>query len=85
MKFCPKCKTEKRITEFHKGNNRSDGRAGYCGKCCYLTQKAWRRRLGNTEAGKVIKAIMQIKNQTSKACLMSRIKWCKNNKEKLSA
>ena len=33
MKYCPKCKSEKELTEFSKDKNRADGHYTYCKQC----------------------------------------------------
>jgi len=33
MKWCPKCKTQKSLEDFHKSSRSKDGRNGYCKEC----------------------------------------------------
>ena len=38
-KFCPKCSTEKPITEFYRDKSRGDGREGYCKLCSAIRKE----------------------------------------------
>lgn len=40
MKWCPKCETEKPVSEFFKNRARRDGLSGYCKTCNTATVKA---------------------------------------------
>lgn len=40
-KICPKCKTEKELSQFHNDKARRDGKTACCGKCRYETAKKW--------------------------------------------
>ena len=48
MKYCPKCKVEKGLSEFSKSRSRRDGLQRVCKECCRKYQKEYKQ----TEAGK---------------------------------
>ncbi len=44
MKICPKCKEEKRITEFHKDRSKSSGFRSHCTTCTNIKSKNFREQ-----------------------------------------
>lgn len=44
MKKCYRCKTEKDINNFHKNNDRKDGKSGICKECCKEYNKEYREK-----------------------------------------
>ena len=46
MKYCPRCKTEKDESSFHKNKKRSDGLASYCAACSIAYKAEWLAKVG---------------------------------------
>ena len=44
MKFCPKCKQDKDIDDFHRSKARADGRSQYCKNCFNMYGAANRKK-----------------------------------------
>lgn len=81
MKRCPKCKTEKQLTEFGRDRSRPDGLQRYCKACCCAYQKGFRR--DNRDAVLAERASYYRKNRDDVLARMQR--WQQENPDKVRA
>lgn len=79
MKRCPKCKTEKQLTEFGNDRTRPDGLSGHCKACCCAYQSKY--RYDNKEMISEERASYYRKNR--KSVLRRMQHWQQDNPEKV--
>ena len=75
MKWCPKCKTEKTISEFGKNKSRSDGLQGYCKWCRNSQVRNWYSKNKEVQWHRVAKC----RPKRKKAIHLKLIEYYQNN------
>lgn len=86
FKYCPKCKTKKQLSDFHKDKGRGDGRCSYCRIC---KNKVRRKSYDKDKEKYILKARKYRKENPQKAhatdkkyyklntkkCIKATVKW----------
>lgn len=81
MKHCPKCATDKPLSDFYKNKSRKDGHMGYCKECHKLADKSW--KLSDRNNYLQVKKSQYENNKEKHTEGVYR--WRKNNPDKMAA